>query len=145
MSKEDVKIQELVRYRVVGGPVDVDQRLTVFDDGAVELDERHRSRDVIRLRLDAAELGQLRAALEQIPGSVWDSGLPRFALGRVKRALIRPWTVFVPRSPERSYELRRGRKAIVGARVDIGDYVYISTLVAALDELRARAVRAEPR
>ena len=34
----------LVRYRVLGGPVGVDQRLTVFEDDAVELNERHRSR-----------------------------------------------------------------------------------------------------
>ena len=61
----------LVRYRVHGGPVNVDQRVTVFDDGTAELDERHRSRDSIRLELDAAELERLRAALEAVPAERW--------------------------------------------------------------------------
>jgi hypothetical protein len=142
MSEENV---ELVRFRVVGGPVDVDQRLTVFEDGAVELDERHRSRDVIRLQLDSAELDGVRSALEQIPDGVWGLALPRLALGRVKRALTGAWTIFVPETSDRDYELRRGRRAIVGQKVEIGDYVYISAAVTLLDALLVRAVRAEPR
>src|SRR5262245_34399190 len=75
MSQEGVDQGEhpgvLVRYRVCGGPVAVDQRLTVFEDGAVELDERHRTRDSIRLRIDQTELDELRSALEQLPSRRW--------------------------------------------------------------------------
>lgn len=133
----------LVRYRVVGGPVDVDQRLTVFDDGAVELDERHRTRDTIRLHLDAAELEGVRAALEQIPREVWGSGLPHLTLARMKRALRGTWTIFPDSGSD--YELRRGRRAIHGARDDIGESILVTPLVDRLDELRVRAIRAVPR
>ena len=77
----------LVRYRVLGGPVSVDQRLAIFEDGAVELDERHRSRDPTWLRLDAAELDRLRSALDEVPESRW-STLPRLALVRAKSRVL---------------------------------------------------------
>jgi hypothetical protein len=64
--------------------VSVDQRVTVFEDGAVELDERHRSRDPTWFCLDAAELDQLRSALEEV--AVRWSPLPKLVLKRVSSA-----------------------------------------------------------
>jgi hypothetical protein len=66
----------LVRYRVVRGPVDVDQRLTVFEDGAVVLDERHRTRDAIRLQLDAAELEESAVRSRRYPTRSGDRRFP---------------------------------------------------------------------
>jgi hypothetical protein len=135
----------LVRYRVVGGPVDVDQRLTVFEDGAVVLDERHRTRDAIRLQLDAAELEEVRSALAQIPDEVWGLALPRLAWGRVRRALATAWIPDHSTASASDYELRHGRKAIFKEKVAIAEYIDIRAAVTLLDALRLRAVRAEPR
>jgi hypothetical protein len=133
----------LVRYRVVGGPVAVDQRLTVFEDGAVELHERHRRRSSARLRLDAGELQRLRHALERVPTDRW-STFPRMTLSRAGSAIIGGFgSVF--RGIETSgthYELRRGRRRISG---QISTDVDVPAPVTLLDELRVAAVRAEPR
>jgi hypothetical protein len=133
----------LVRYRVVGGPVAVDQRLTVFEDGAVELDERHRRRSSVRLHLDSAQLERLRSALERVPANRW-SRFPGMTLARAGGAIIGGFTsVFhdIDKSGTR-YELRRGPHRISG-RMSTDDDV--PPVVSMLDDLRVQAVRAEPR
>lgn len=128
----------LVRYRLVGGPAGVDQRLTVFADGLVELDERHRSRDCTRLTIGAREVEQLRAALGQIPEALWSPG-PTLALSRAKvavRGFFRLWP-----GPDlgRSYfQLRVGRRSISG---ETESRTEADAARALLDNLRVDAVR----
>jgi hypothetical protein len=129
----------LVRYRVFGGPAAVDQRLTVFEDGAVELDERHRSRDPTWLRLDASELDRLRAALEELPARHW-SVLSRLGLMRVKDLFTLFPGVRVPSGAH--FQLKRGGRAIVGGTAEDPE---LAALVELLDSLRVQAVRAHPR
>jgi hypothetical protein len=129
----------LVRYRVFGGPVAVDQRLTVFEDGAVQLDERHRSRDPTWLRLHGPELDRLRAALDELPARRW-SVLARPGLIRAKNL----FTLFrtVPTPSVAHFQLKRGGRAIVGGTAKDPD---LAALVELLDSLRVHAVRARPR
>jgi hypothetical protein len=119
--------------------VAVDQRLTVFEDGAVQLEERHRSGDPIWLHVDTTEVERLRAALEAVPAQRRSKSVRR-ALGRLGR-------VFIPRSsvPNRSgahFEVRWGRRTIAGESPDNPD---LASVVDQLDALRVRAVRADPR
>jgi len=129
----------LVRYRVFGGPVAVDQRLTVFEDGAVQLDERHRSRDPTWLRLRAPELDRLRAALEELPERRW-SMLARPRLIRAKNLFNLFRTVPMPSVAH--FQLKRGGRAIVGGTAKDPD---LAALVELLDSVRVHAVRARPR
>jgi hypothetical protein len=129
----------LVRYRVFGGPVSVDQRLTVFEDGAVQLDERHRSRDPIWLQIDAAELEELRVALEELPAERW-SNPARLALTRIRSLFILSRIPVLPSGAD--FQLRRGRRAILGEEIEESD---VAALVDLLDALRVRAVCAVPR
>lgn len=129
----------LVRYRVFGGPVAVDQRLTVFEDGAVQLDERHRSRDPIWLRVDGADLERLRSLLDSLPAQRW-SGRIRLAMTRVRRVFFLSPTDLV--SSGTQFHLRRGRRAVVSGAVEDPD---IAAAVELLDALRGRAVRSLPR
>jgi hypothetical protein len=129
----------LVRYRVFGGPVGVDQRLTVFEDGAVHLDERHRSRDPIWLRIDAAELEKLRVALEGLPAERW-SNPARLALTRIRSLFILSRIPVLTSGAD--FQLRRGRRAIPGNAIEESD---VAALVELLDAVRARAVTAVPR
>ena len=137
----------LVRYRVFGAP-GVDQRLTVFENAAVELDERHRSRDPIWLRLEPAELETLRSALDDLPTRRRPHpaglGVTRFlrTLGRTVLAVV--WGR--RGDAQRGFELRRGRSVISG---DLhGEEVkepQLAAVIEPLDALRVRAVRAGPR
>jgi hypothetical protein len=136
-----VRAGVLVRYRVFGGPADIDQRLTVFEDGAVELDERHRSRDPIWVRMDATELEGLRAALEELPSTRW-SHPARAALARAWRNLLPDLLGGAGRANRAGTELRRGGRVILGAEAGDGE---LDAVVAPLDAVRVRAVRAEPR
>ena len=144
----------LVRYRVLGGPVSVDQRLTVFEDGSVELDERHRSRDPTWLRLDAAELNRLRSALSDVPESRW-SILPRLALARAKRAFIaffslNDFDTFT------YFELKQDHHVIAGETTRFARAptwppwsgprdVEVAAVLRVLGALRVRAIRLHPR
>jgi hypothetical protein len=131
----------LVRYRLIGGPVSVDQRITVFDDGAVELDERHRSRAPTWLRLEAAEMDRLRAALEEIPAQRW-SVLPRLLLARVKSGIA----VFLGANEWETsgthFELKRNGRRLAGETPMTFE---VATAVQLLDSLRVHAVRLHPR
>src|SRR5919198_4680358 len=119
MSQENVErtggqAAVLVHYRVFGGPVGVDQRLTVFEDGGVKLDERHRKRAPIWLRVDPAELDGLRSALEGLPSKRW-SRPARLAL--TKLSLFAPRFVHLKTSPsDTRFLVRRGRRAIIGQK-----------------------------
>jgi hypothetical protein len=136
-----VRAGVLVRYRVFGGPAGIDQRLTVFEDGAVELDERHRSRHPIWVRMDATELEGLRAALEELPPTRW-SHPAKAALATAWRHLLPDLLGGATRANRAGMELRRGGRVILGA--EAGDEE-LAAVVGPLDAMRVRAVRAEPR
>jgi hypothetical protein len=128
----------LLSYRVRGGAANVDQRLTVNEDGTVELDERHRSRDSISLQLDAAELRKLRAGLESVPEEAWKSPA-RLALGRFGHHL----KASIGRIPaDAGVRVTRGGRALGGRALEDPN---VASLVEQLDEIRVRAVRSEPR
>jgi hypothetical protein len=120
--------EPLLRYRVSGGPVRVDQRLTVYEDGSAELDERHRSRDPVRLSLGSSELERIRTLIDSLPQ------------GRLaSRAWLRElWT------PGRAqvFHLRLEGRSIRG--VDVEDPA-LGELISLLDEIRLRAIRSQPR
>jgi hypothetical protein len=131
----------LVRYRVVGGAADVDQRLTVFDDGHVELLLRHRrGSEPVWAQLDSANLKELRSAIAQLPEDRW-SRLPKLALIQAGRGIL---SGLLPGSQHRRiyFELRQGDRVIAG---DEHDELHSSAAVTRLDSLRADAVRAYPR
>jgi hypothetical protein len=119
---------QLLSYRVHGGPVRVDQRLTVFEDGSGELDERHRSRDSVRIEIGSAELARIRELLETVP--------PR-------RGGFGAWVrrQFSPHEGPR-FRLEWDGHKITAA--DPGD-PNLTELLSLLDDLRVRAIRAEPR
>jgi hypothetical protein len=131
--------EPLVRYRLHGGGAHVDQRITVFDDGLVELDERHRRRGRTRLTIGEGELEQLRAALGRIPDARWSLG-PTLALSRARFALGELFTLWHQQRQARTFfQLRSGRRSIAAetesASLDIED------ARALLDSLRVHAVR----
>jgi hypothetical protein len=133
----------LVRYRHhEGGLGTVDQRLTVFEDGAVKLDERHRTRDPVLLRLDAAELDRVRAALNQIPGQLWARG-PELALVKIKSRFTSLWKEEFEDYGS-FFELKRDRHAIAGEDPTAAD-IRVEAVVTLLDAFRIQAIRAEPR
>ena len=106
----------------------VDQRLTVFDDGTAELDERHRSRDPIRLELGSGELERIRELL----GTISD-----------RRGSVGDW--FRRRlSPTDGHRFRlewNGHKITAADPEDPS----LTELLALLDDLRIRAIRSQPR
>jgi hypothetical protein len=149
MSQENVDQGEhpgvLVWYRVFGGPVAVDQRLTVFEDGAVELDERHRTRDPIWLRIDPTELDGLRSALEELPSRRW-SHPARVALARLRARWLRQLFWHLRDTQVTCFLLRRGRHAIFGVLEDVGfGDRELNSLLERLDPIRVRALCEEPR
>ena len=139
----------LVLYRVSGGPVAVDQRLTVFEDGRVVLDERHRSRGPISQRLERDELDRLRAGLRQISDTRWSHP------GKLRRARTRRWFsdlfAYWERDRGADYELWRGRRVIsnviAGGMWDMvsRDYDIPPDVVELLHQILVRAIRSEPR
>jgi hypothetical protein len=128
----------LVEYRLLGGPVGIDQRLTVFADGMVELDERHRRRDRTRFRIEPEELERLRSTLAEVPAAALSGG-PTLAQARAKaglRALLRMrGGAHVGRT---YFRLGVGGRSIAGQADEITDADGTRAL---LEELRARAVR----
>jgi hypothetical protein len=132
----------LLRYRVFGGPVAVDQRLTVFDDGTAQLDERHRSRAPIWIRLEPSELEAVRAGLDEVPGDRW-ARAPSLAR-RAGRHLVETLLIWLPgrmRHDGARFELRRDGQVIAGATGDPS----LPAVVELLDALRVRVVRSHPR
>jgi hypothetical protein len=132
----------LLGYRVFGGPVAVDQRLTVFEDGTAQLDECHRSRGPIWMRLKPGELEAVRNGLDEIPGNRW-ARAPSLAR-RAGRHLVESLLIWLPgpmRHAGARFELRRDDQMIAG---ETGDPA-LPDVVELLDSLRVRAVRSHPR
>ena len=119
---------ELLRYRVHGGHVRVDQRLTLFEDGTGELDERHRTRDPIRLEVSSREVERIRGLLGTVSSR-------RGSAGDWLRRRISP--VKGPR-----FRLTWGGHKITAVDPDDPE---LAELVALLDEIRLRAIRSQPR
>jgi hypothetical protein len=118
----------LLSYRVHGGPVRVDQRLTVSEDGQVELDERHRSRDPVRLEIGAGELERIRELLASV--SDRRMGVGEWLAHRLSQAkgprFRLEWdghkiTALDPRDPN------------------------LAELLSLLEDVRVRAIRSQPR
>jgi hypothetical protein len=118
----------LLRYHVHGGPVRVDQRLTVYEDGSIELDERHRSREAVRLEVGAGELERMRELLGSLSSR-------RPGLGERLRHHLSP-----AKGPR--FTLRWDRHKISAADPDDPA---LAELLSLLDELRIRAIRSQPR
>jgi hypothetical protein len=118
----------LLRYRVHGGPVRVDQRLTVFEDCSAELDERHRSRNAVRLELDEAEVERLRELLGSLSSR-------RPGLGERLRHHLSP-----AKGPR--FSLHWNGHKISGSQPDDPA---AAELLSLLDEIRVRAIRSQPR
>jgi hypothetical protein len=130
--------QVLVRYRLVGGVASVDQRLTVYADGLVGLDEHHRSRDSTHMRIPSTDLADIRAALEEIPEGRWSRG-PTLALSRARvalRHLVTPWPE--PDLGRSYFQLRQGRRTIAE---EIGGESDAEAARVLLDNVRVNAVR----
>jgi hypothetical protein len=119
---------ELLRYRVHGGPVRVDQRLTLLEDGSGNLDERHRSRSPIRLEVSSGELERIRELLDAVSNR-------RGGVGEWLRQRVSPG------------EGHRFRLTWDGHKVTAPDPddPALAELLALLDELRLRAIRSQPR
>jgi hypothetical protein len=117
----------LVSYRRVGGMAGLNQRLTVFEDGTIALDDRRSGSSAAAVASDG-ELERLRAALEAIPARSWRPGW-RLALRRL-----------LPTGHHEGMraEIRRGGRgvAVGGAHGDAE-----AELSAQLDDMLARAVR----
>jgi hypothetical protein len=119
---------ELLRYRVHGGPVRVDQRLTVFEDGFAELDEHHRSREPVRIEIGSGELERIRELLDTVSPRRAGFG------GWVRRQ-------FSPHEGPR-FRLDWDGHKITAADPDDPN---LPELLSLLDEIRVRAVRSQPR
>ena len=125
----------LVRYRMVGGPTSVDQRLTVHSSGFVVLEERHRSRGPTELRVSSNELDQIRSALDQIPAERWSSGSGLSSL-RAKsqlKSLLRPWVDDLP-----YFEVKAAGRTIAGLT---DEERAAEAAVTLLDNLRVHAIQ----
>jgi hypothetical protein len=128
---------ELLRYRAHGGPMKVDQRLTVLADGGAVLDERHRRRDPTHLALGSRELEGLRAALDRVPENLWSRTPPAL---RIRKADL--WRIFGLSqrhfAPTRFRLTRQGRN--LTGWLDDPDPA-LEDLLRRLEDVRARAVR----
>ena len=128
-----------MHYRVVGGPVGVDQRLSLFEEGSVELDERHRTRDATLVTIGAGDLQTVCAELDQLPEDLWSSSPKLWLLTRRVA-----WQRFLGRRPQidlgaRFFQLKRGRRYIAGELEDRDPR--LTELLDFLESLRAAAVR----
>jgi len=127
-----------VQYRHIGGPVGVDQRLTIYEDGQAQLEEHHRSRAATELTISAENLAQIRDALDQIPEESW-SGAPALALVKAKAAARQTLAAWFRSRPDPTrFELRKGGRAIAG---EVGEASEADNARALLDEVRIDAIR----
>ena len=105
----------------------LDQRLRVFEDGRVALEDR-KSRSRSEVHASSAEIDRLRSLLDAVPAGEWHG---------LAGALLRN---AMPRSEEgMRFEVRRGSKRITGhaGRHD----TEVAAVLGELDELLGRAVR----
>jgi hypothetical protein len=105
----------------------LDQRLTVFEDGRVSLEDR-KARDRSQVEAASDEIARLRSLLDAVPDDAWHGIAGALARGMAPR----------PHEGMR-FELRRGSRRISGyaGRHDAD----VAPVLAALDELLGRAVR----
>jgi hypothetical protein len=118
---------ELVRYRRAGGMAGLDQRLTVYDDGRVVLED-HKARSRSEVQATDTEIANVHSLLEAVPQDAWHG----LAATLLRNSLPRP-------AEGMRFELRRGSRRITGhaGRHDAP----LAAVLAELDELLARAVR----
>ena len=118
---------ELVRYRRAGGMAGLDQRLTVFDDGRVVLDD-HKARSRSEVQATRTEITHLHSLVDAVPEDAWHG----LAVTLLRNSLPRPHEGM-------RFELRRGSRRITGhaGRHDAP----LAAVLGELDELLARAVR----
>jgi hypothetical protein len=118
----------LLRYRLSGGPVRIDYDLTIRDDGTAEVDERHRSRDPIRLEIPSRELERIRTLLASLsePTLSFGERFGRLFAGSGGMKIRLEWDV--------------GKIT----RTDPDDPTLVE-LLELLDQIRLRAVRSVPR
>jgi hypothetical protein len=128
---------QVLSYRAHGGPMKVDQRLTVREDGSAQLEERHRRRGPTELALGSGELDGLRAALEAVPESHWSRVPPAL---RIRRGDL--WRIFGLSqrhfAPTGFRVSREGRN--LSGWLDDPDPA-LQDLLRRLEDVRARAVR----
>jgi hypothetical protein len=105
----------------------LDQRLTVYEDGRVALDDR-KARGRSELQATEAEITTLRSLLDAVPDNAWHG---------LAGAFLR--NVLPGHHEAMRFELRRGSRRITGhaGRHD----AELAAVLADLDELLARAVR----
>jgi hypothetical protein len=118
---------ELVRYRRAGGMAGLDQRLTVFEDGRVVLDDR-KGRSRVEVEATAEETERLRALLAEVPDSEWHG----WGGAALRRSMPRAHDAI-------RFEVRCGSRRISGnaGRHDAD----LAAIISELDQLVARAVR----
>jgi hypothetical protein len=118
--------EALVEYRRRGGMAGLHQRLVVYADGTIELDDR-RARSVTTAVASEAELERLRDALAQVGEERW-SRWPQPSLR---------WFTNAPHDPMR-VEVRRGGRRITHSPDEQDE---LAPVLAELDTLLSRAVR----
>jgi hypothetical protein len=128
---------ETLRYRVHGGTMKVDQRLTLREDGTAELDERHRRRGATTLALGATEMDALRAVLDQVPEGLWSRVPPPLRIRG--RDLWRIFGIGQQHFVPLKFSLRRQGRNLAGWLEDPDQEV--ADLLRRLEDIRARAVR----
>jgi hypothetical protein len=132
---------DLVQYAVFGGPVDVNQRLTVFEDGFVEL--RHRRRDTVTLSIDSRQIDAIRSGLARIPKRRGLArGRPRWRWTSVGYGVI-TLDHGPHRPPGDTYFQLTWRKRRVRGSEALDPS--LTEVLALLDEIRLRAIRSQPR
>jgi hypothetical protein len=118
--------EALVEYRRRGGMAGLNQRLTVYADGTIKLDDR-RARTVTTAMASEAELSRVREALARVGEERW-SRWPQPSLR---------WFTHATHDPLR-VEVRRGGRRITHSS-DAQDE--LAPVLAELDALLSRAVR----
>jgi hypothetical protein len=123
----EVAGSELISYRRRGGMVGLNQRLSVDDDGRVELHDR-KSGKRAEVQASDAEIASLRSLIDSVPADRWHS-----LGGAVARRML-------PNPHEAMrFEVRAAPGRLGGAAGSTE--TDIAPLLAQLDELLARAVR----
>jgi hypothetical protein len=118
----------LVTYRRTGGMAGLNQRLTVFEDGRVRLEDR-RARGRSEVTAAPGDVDALRAALDAVPDEEWHG----WAGALMRRSMPRG------HAEGMRFEVRCARGRVTGhaGRHD----AELAAVLGSLDELLARAVR----
>ncbi len=121
------RARAIVSYRRAGGMAGLDQRLSVYEDGRVVLNDR-KSRSRSEVQATATELARLHALIASVPANLWHGPLKT-----IGQALL-------PRPHESMrFELHSAHGRMTG---NAGTHdAELGPLLAELDELLGRAVR----